>query len=165
MSPGILFLGAKEMQGLNYSMPYLLNNKHGSLYQNKIPATITLRSVVIANYVFQVQYLLYIIFSGNFAPIKNLRRPTNDTTYPWKTFLYVYGIWQFNYHLQVISLFIFRGNVFLINTENIERPTTIHHILEKHPFIFIMKNSHHSVNHREGTYWTEWIKNEDMLVY
>ena len=44
MSPGILFLGAKEMQGLNYSMPYLLNNKHGSLYQNKIPATITLRN-------------------------------------------------------------------------------------------------------------------------
>ena len=65
----------------------------------------------------------------------------------------LYGICQFNYHLQVISLFIFRGNVFLI--EILERPKIIPHILEKHPFIFIMKNSHYYVNHREGTYWKE----------
>ena len=47
----------------------------------------------------------------------------------------------------------FRCNVFLIL--NIERPAMIPHILEKHPLIFIIKNSHYYVHRREGSYWTE----------
>ena len=46
MSLGILFLGAKEMQGLKYSMPDLLNNKHDSIYQKPNTCNHNLMSLI-----------------------------------------------------------------------------------------------------------------------
>ena len=58
---------------------------------------------------------------------KNLRH--NDTKYPEKIFIYVCDIGQFTYDMQLISLFLYKGNKYM--------------------------NSPYSVHHREGSYCTE----------
>ena len=78
---------------------------------------------------------------------------------------------QLYYYVVLSMLNTYQNDFLLYYTMHVEISTQeinlliIPYILEKHPFIFMIRNFPYYVHYRERSYWTEWIKNEDMLLY